>query len=326
MTSSFWFNSHDNPNPLCNMGSNDPLTPGADVCVIGSGLTGVSAAYHLSQSEIAPYLKVVVLEDREFCSGATGRNGGFLSAASCTSIVKLQEDYGTNEALRGLLLEHHSYNFTIGMQERHDLLKEASILFGDSIQAEDEYFSNKADYNGAKAGGMDVTGINCRSSGAYTDPFAAAWPQKIATQLYLLAERHFYLSLHIHTPVLSVNTPVVTPGHWLCLADPWNASLAMPSFLNPFEDMRDHKKIWGLVKRNYSIRGLGVNIFGMISHPGTEIVIGSELSRGHSEGSVLSWRTSEYENNVTPSSTASPELSIGENRTRVVSLFLKVER
>ncbi|PBK71363.1 FAD dependent oxidoreductase [Armillaria solidipes] len=220
MTSSFWLNSPANPNPLRNTGSDGPLTPGADVCIIGSGLTGVSAAYHLSQSEIASHLKVVVLEAREFCSGATGRNGGFLSAASCTSFVELQEEYGTNEALRGLLLEHHSYNFTIDVLERHGLLNEASILFGDSIhlfEVEDEYASNKADCDAAKAAGMDMTGINwwtadyvakrfnTSSYGAYTNPFAATWPQKIATQMYLLAERKFDLSLHTHTPVLSVN-------------------------------------------------------------------------------------------------------------------------
>ncbi len=67
MTSSFWLNSSANPNPLRNVGSDGPLTPDADVCIIGSGLTGVSAAYHLSQSEIASHLKVVVLEAREFC-------------------------------------------------------------------------------------------------------------------------------------------------------------------------------------------------------------------------------------------------------------------
>lgn len=100
-----------------------------------------------------------------FCAHhvSSGRNGGFLSAASCTSFVELQEEYGTNEALRGLLLEHHSYNFTIDVLERHGLLNEASILFGDSIhlfEAEDEYASNKADCDAAKAAGMDMTGIN----------------------------------------------------------------------------------------------------------------------------------------------------------------------
>ncbi len=47
--------------------------------------------------------------------------------------------------------------------------------------------------------------FNTSSYGAYTNPFAATWPQKIATQMYLLAERNFDLSLHTHTPVLSVN-------------------------------------------------------------------------------------------------------------------------
>ena len=46
----------------------------ADICIIGSGITGVSAAYHLSrlfaQSESLPAdkpIKAVVLDAREFC-------------------------------------------------------------------------------------------------------------------------------------------------------------------------------------------------------------------------------------------------------------------
>ena len=50
----------------------------ADVCIVGGGLTGLWTAYYLTQAQ--PELSVVVLE-REFCGyGASGRNGGWLSA------------------------------------------------------------------------------------------------------------------------------------------------------------------------------------------------------------------------------------------------------
>lgn len=50
----------------------------ADVCVVGAGLTGLWTAYHLKRAQ--PGLRIVVL-DKEFAGfGASGRNGGWLSA------------------------------------------------------------------------------------------------------------------------------------------------------------------------------------------------------------------------------------------------------
>jgi glycine/D-amino acid oxidase-like deaminating enzyme len=41
--------------------------------IIGSGISGASAAYHLSQDEDGKKLECVMLEAREACWGATGR-------------------------------------------------------------------------------------------------------------------------------------------------------------------------------------------------------------------------------------------------------------
>jgi glycine/D-amino acid oxidase-like deaminating enzyme len=50
----------------------------ADVCIVGGGYTGLWTAYYLAQA--APELRIVVLESR-FCGfGASGRNGGWVSA------------------------------------------------------------------------------------------------------------------------------------------------------------------------------------------------------------------------------------------------------
>ncbi len=71
---SFWYEQTGLPVPR-------PPLPGdtsADVCIVGGGLTGLWTAYYLKRAQ--PDLDVVVLE-REFCGyGASGRNGGWLSA------------------------------------------------------------------------------------------------------------------------------------------------------------------------------------------------------------------------------------------------------
>lgn len=49
-----------------------------DIIIIGAGYTGVSTAYHLFQNNHSPP-NTVLLEARQVCSGATGRNGQVIS-------------------------------------------------------------------------------------------------------------------------------------------------------------------------------------------------------------------------------------------------------
>lgn len=69
-TKSFWIDT-PGANPLAKEGSSGDLTSDADVCIIGSGITGVSAAYHLAKAANASDdnsdLKIVILEARDFC-------------------------------------------------------------------------------------------------------------------------------------------------------------------------------------------------------------------------------------------------------------------
>jgi hypothetical protein len=47
----------------------------ADILIIGSGITGSCIAYNLLQDQQNHGKKIVMLEARQACSGATGRNG-----------------------------------------------------------------------------------------------------------------------------------------------------------------------------------------------------------------------------------------------------------
>ena len=68
-TKSLWLNT-PGANPLAKEGSHGPLTTDADICIIGSGITGVSTAYHLAQqlNQVDRPIKAVILEARDFCS------------------------------------------------------------------------------------------------------------------------------------------------------------------------------------------------------------------------------------------------------------------
>jgi glycine/D-amino acid oxidase-like deaminating enzyme/CRP-like cAMP-binding protein len=62
--------------PLANYQSRPELPRTADVVVIGAGLTGASAAYHLSESARTQRLRVMVLDSGDPAGEASGRNGG----------------------------------------------------------------------------------------------------------------------------------------------------------------------------------------------------------------------------------------------------------
>src|ERR1035438_389693 len=61
----------------------------ADILIIGSGITGSCIAYNLLQDRQNRGKKIVMLEARQACSGATGRNGIILSSYSqCFELTK----------------------------------------------------------------------------------------------------------------------------------------------------------------------------------------------------------------------------------------------
>jgi hypothetical protein len=59
--------------PIAKEGAHDQLPYQADVVIIGTGITGTSIARALLRTERPSPIKVVMLEARDVCSGATAR-------------------------------------------------------------------------------------------------------------------------------------------------------------------------------------------------------------------------------------------------------------
>ena len=66
----------------------------ADVCVIGGGYTGLSAALNLAEKG----LDVVLLEAERIGFGASGRNGGQVGSGQRKEVTELEEEFGFERA------------------------------------------------------------------------------------------------------------------------------------------------------------------------------------------------------------------------------------
>lgn len=104
-TASFW---HSEPSEFLLGHRTTPNLPTkADIVIIGSGLTGASVARHLAEDARAKDLSVVMLDAREACWGATGRNGGHCQPLLFDSTPDVAEFEIRNvNALRTYIAKH----------------------------------------------------------------------------------------------------------------------------------------------------------------------------------------------------------------------------
>jgi glycine/D-amino acid oxidase-like deaminating enzyme len=104
---SFWFRQIGLP-------ERGPALPGdlsVDVCIVGGGLTGLWTAYHLATAQ--PDLRIVVLE-KEFAGyGASGRNGGWLSAELAGNLERYAAVGGRDGVRRLVRAMEHSVDDVI---------------------------------------------------------------------------------------------------------------------------------------------------------------------------------------------------------------------
>ena len=77
------------PHALDNFRSSDTLPAKADIVIIGAGYAGASIVHHLLENEQfrLQQQSLVIIEAREACSGATGRNGAtYLKSVSLIEV------------------------------------------------------------------------------------------------------------------------------------------------------------------------------------------------------------------------------------------------
>ncbi|KAG6882502.1 hypothetical protein C0992_011480, partial [Termitomyces sp. T32_za158] len=87
--------------PVAEWGQHDAVPAYADVVVVGSGITGTAVARTLldwGRDHRRQGVRIVMLEAREACSGATGRNGGHITPVLYDQYPELRDTFGRETA------------------------------------------------------------------------------------------------------------------------------------------------------------------------------------------------------------------------------------
>ncbi|KAF9075356.1 FAD dependent oxidoreductase [Rhodocollybia butyracea] len=190
-----------------------------EVAIIGSGLSGAATAYYLFNGPNPPK-SVVMLEARDVCEGATGRNGGHCRPDVFQGYSNYKQVFGKEQALKIIQQEMDTLNLTIDLIEKEGI--DCDLWKGNSLDiALDEPCAEKRrkSYHEFVADGGKVEGIvklitdsseAKRVSRMYNAiltaifPAASLWPYKLVAHLLQLCIEKFGLNLQTFTPVTSV--------------------------------------------------------------------------------------------------------------------------
>ncbi|KAK8866191.1 hypothetical protein IAR55_001342 [Kwoniella newhampshirensis] len=199
-------------NPLLDHRTTEELPKEAEVVIIGSGITGSLTALTLLQSPNPPK-SVVVLEARELCSGATGRNAGHCKPDQWRGYNKYKELFGSEQALKVLKNEQQTWEALVEYVKKQDVKcdlwvgKTLDVLMTDDMAG----WAAKtfADY---KAAGGDVSKIEVTNDPEQAEKGAKAvyaWDASTLHPWKLVAHvtqqsLDLGLNLQTWTPVTSV--------------------------------------------------------------------------------------------------------------------------
>lgn len=213
-TASYWLSQ---PSPYAQLQSPWPTT--VDVAIIGSGMSGVSLAKTLYEKR--PDLRIVILDARDMCSGATGRNGGHVKTITYATWPGLKELHGVEEALRVAAFEQsHLPEITATIEkykidcdlhvrdgldtyyDQHFFRRSVAALqdlraYAPSLAQHYTVYTSRED--------LDRFKLTDRCVGAIRIKAASIWVYKFVTGLLARLVEDHGLNVQANTPVLGID-------------------------------------------------------------------------------------------------------------------------
>ncbi|KAJ7056805.1 DAO-domain-containing protein [Mycena amicta] len=214
-------------NPLIDHRTTEDLPASADVVIIGSGLTGTLTAYELLTRPNPPK-SIVILEARELCSGATGRNAGHCKPDQWRGFGKYSKVFGAEQAKKLLAHEYETWSKLVDFIQKENI--DCDLWVGDTLDVamtEDVVEKALSVWEAYKAYGGNVDHIQYISDPAEAEKISrlkgarAVWAWKASTLYPWKLVAHITklclskgLNLQTWTPAISVTPSNAVSGHW----------------------------------------------------------------------------------------------------------------
>ncbi|KAL7419450.1 hypothetical protein Q5752_006288 [Cryptotrichosporon argae] len=225
----FWLTE---PSPLANAQTTSELPEDPDLIIVGSGLSAAFVAYNVIKAR--PETRILVLEARELCSGASARNGGQVKTDPYMSYPSRKKKYGTEAAnnLCKFELDHLKRYEAFLAEEPIPCSFHVTTAF-DVAMTEEVAKTAKATHNERRADFPDdmaayrevtdleelerLSGVKGAHWGS-TYRVASVWPYKLATGLFARAAEMAatgagggWVNIQTRTPVDRIEH---TPNGW----------------------------------------------------------------------------------------------------------------
>ncbi|KAJ7038709.1 nucleotide-binding domain-containing protein [Mycena alexandri] len=259
--------------PLDNLETSS-LPADADVVIIGSGIAGAAIARTLLDSSSGGKkqpLRIAMLEARDVCSGATGRNGGHISPNSYQDYSELASKYGVEAAQAMIRFRLAHLPALLAVAEEEGLLLESQArrvdqfdiylretLFQRAKNSLAAYFEalperrEKHDIRDAKAKIEDLQ-LSSLATGCISQSGGALHPYRLITGILArLLKVYPAFQLFTHTPCTDIAlaadgrsyciiTPkgTLTTAHVIHATNAWAAHL-LPGMRRKIVPMRVH--------------------------------------------------------------------------------------
>ncbi|KAL5335906.1 FAD dependent oxidoreductase-domain-containing protein [Aspergillus crustosus] len=213
---SFW---RTQPHRLDSHRSTEALPEECDIVVIGAGYAGVSVTHHiLERTDPSNRPSIVILEGREACSGATGRNGGHLKPDPYNRVSTLAAEYGIDAAKEVAEFEARHVDAIQEVVEKENIDCDLSVTEAVDVQFSELHARNLKDkYDRLVASGCEPTrktkytgpedaeafsGVK-GAVACFTYPAGHLWPYKLVMHLLEKAVQQG-VNLQTHTKVTSI--------------------------------------------------------------------------------------------------------------------------